>query len=241
MSFLDTLEPSTRPKVSLPPGIYGSNKEPGLKIVAYLQEYSNLDKNSAMQHKFVVAATKPSREAADKFKSKNGSTNPLDQTDFEGTAFMTMTLHEDWLNYEASSLAFTYAATNKEGVVSTDHIAQAIASGDTDQESVDRARAHFMQIATDKCIEARTPAEQLEESVAIQYGKELKQINIKVRTFVDLQAWKGVNPISLQFDPSQLVGTEFAGKVETREYTKKTGEAGSSTEVVSVYSPAKKK
>ncbi len=239
MSFLDTVETSTREKVTLSPGSYGSSKEPGLKIVAYLNEYSNLDKNGTMRHKFVVAATRPSREAAEAFKSANGS-NPLSEPDYEGTAFMTLALHEHWLNMEATSIAFSEASRNKEGVIQNDHVAKAIADGDTDQASIDRAVAHFREIATNKVIAANTPAENLEEAAKVQYGKELMQVSINVGQFLTLQDWKGV-PRSLQFDPSQLVGTEFSGKVEATTYTKKTGEPGSGAEVVSVYSKAKAK
>jgi hypothetical protein len=234
MSFLDTVETSTRAQVSLSPGSYGSGKEPGLKILAYIDKASKLDKSGAMRHSFLVAATKPSREAAEAYKSKNGSANPLDTPDFEGTAFLSLSLNEFWLNMEATSLAFTEASRNKDGVIQHDNVAQAIADGDTTQEAIDTAIAHFRQIATDKVIAANTPAENLEAAIETQYGKELTQISIKVGQFVTLQDWKGV-PRSLQFDPTQLVGTEFSGKVETREFNGKSG-----AEVTSIYSKAKK-
>src|ERR1700733_3790922 len=221
MSFLDTVETrSGMPRETLSPGSYGSGKDAGLKIVNYNEKGSKLDKSGAMRHSFLVSATRPSREAnaiyqaalAEVAKSKNGAVAP-EPPDYAGTAFFTITLHELWLNMEATSLAFTEASRNKEGVVQADHVAKAIADGDVTEESIAKARAHFLQVATEKCVAANTPADKLEEAVQVQYAKELTQISIKVGQFVTLQDWKGI-PRNLQFDPTQLVGTEFSGKVE---------------------------
>jgi hypothetical protein len=233
MSFLDTVETNTRAQVSLSPGSYGSGKEPGLKIVSYIEKASKLDKSGAMRHSFLVSALKPSREATEAQKGKNGNAFPGEPPDFEGTAFLSLTLHELWLNMEATSLAFTEASRNKEGVIQADHVAKAIADGDVTEESIAKARAHFLQVATEKCVAANTPADKLEEAVQVQYGKELTQISIKTGQFLVLQDWAG-KPRNLQFDPTQLVGAEFSGKVETKDFNGKSG-----SEVTAVYSKKK--
>lgn len=238
MSFLDNVETSNRAQVSLSPGSYGSAKQAGLKILAYIEKASKLDKSGAMRHSFLVAATRPSREQMEHAGNGNGKSaaanNPLETPDFEGTAFLSLTLHELWLNMEATSMAFTEASRNKDGVIQHDNVAQALADGDTTEVAISNARAHFTNVATEKCIQANTPAENLEAAIQTQYGKELTQISIKVGQFLTLQDWKGQTR-SLQFDPTQLVGTEFAGKVETKEFNGKSG-----AEVTSVYSKSKK-
>src|SRR5277367_3986530 len=119
MSFLDEVNPSNRPQVSLSPGSYGSGKEPGLQIVAYIEKASKLDKSGAMRHSFLVSAMKPSREAAADLDAKK---KPLEEADYEGTAFLSLTLNELWLNHEATSLAFTEASRNKEGQTQADYV-----------------------------------------------------------------------------------------------------------------------
>lgn len=236
MSFLQQVETQTRERVSLPPGSYGSGREPGLQIVSYIEKASKIDKSGAMRHSFLVRATKPSREALASvvaIKPTNGTSNPLEEPDYEGTAFLPLTLHEMWLNPEATALAFTESSRNKEGVIQADYVQQAIAGGDVTQESIDKAIAHFRQVATDKVIAANTPAEQMEEAVNAQYAKELTQISIKVGQFLTLQDWKGVER-SLQFDPTTLINATFSGKVESREFNGKA-----QSEVVAIYSKKK--
>jgi hypothetical protein len=238
MSFLDALDTSTHVQTSLSPGSYGSAKEPGLKIMSYIEKASKIDKGGAMRHSFLVAALKPSREATEAHKGKNGANpNPLDQLDsaeYEGTAFLSVTLHELWLNLEATSLAFTEASRNKEGVIQNDHVAKALLDGDVTEDSIAKARAHFLKVATDKCTAANTPAEQMDAAVQTRYEKDLIQIWIKVRQFLALQDWKGV-PRNLQFDPLQLVGVEFSGKCESEEFNGKTR-----SEITAIYSKSQK-
>jgi len=234
-TFLDSVVTETRERISLSPGSYGTSKEPGLKIISYIEKASKLDKNGAMRHSFLVSATRPSREQLAAVPSTNGKEpDPFHQgPDFEGTAFLSLSLHELWLTPEATALAFTEASRNKEGVVQADYIQKAIADGDATQDSIDKARAHFRQVATDKVISANTPSEQVEEAVEKQYQKELTQISIKTGQFVTLEDWKGV-PRSLQLDPRELIGTEFSGKVEAREFNGKQG-----VEVTAIYSRKK--
>jgi hypothetical protein len=235
MSFLQQVETNTRAKVSLSPGSYGTGKQAGLKIVAYSEKGSKLDKSGSMRHSFLVAATQPSREARASAPPPNGNVgNFSNEPDFEGTAFLSLTLNEMWLNPEACALAFTEASRNKEGVIQADYVAAAIQEGEATQESIDKARAYFQKVATDKVIAANTPEDKLQEAMEAQYGKELTQISIKVGQFVTLQDWLG-QPRDLHFDPVKLVGTEFSGKVETHEYQGKSG-----SEVVAVYSKSKK-
>jgi hypothetical protein len=244
-SFLQDVQTQTRERVSLPAGSYGTSKEPGLKILMYSEKGSKFDKTGAMQHSFLVAATRPSKEMAAAAKAASGGNGAgggttattagfVDEPDFEGTAFLKVVLHELWLNPEATALAFTEASRNKEGVIQADYVAKAIESGETDQESIEKARAHFRQVATDKVIAANTPAEQMEEAVEDQYQNELTQISIKVGQFVDLLDWVGV-PRDLHFDPIKLVGAEFSGKIEHREWQGKTR-----AEVKTVYGRSKK-
>ena len=239
MSFLQQVDVNVRERTSLSPGSYGSGKEPGLKILQYIEKASKLDKSGAMRHSFLVVATKPSKEATEAHKaaSSNGKSaaanNPLDTPEFDGTAFLSITLHDLWKTPEATALAFTEASRNKEGVIQQDWVAKAIAEGEVTQESIDRAAAHFRQVATDKCVNANTPADQLDEAVNVQYAKELTQISIKVGQFLTLQDWAGI-PRDLQSDVLHLVGTEFSGKIEVREFNGKSG-----AEVTAIWSKKK--
>jgi len=232
MTFLAEVTTNTFERVSLSPGSYGSGKESGLKILQYVEKASKLNKSGAMRHSFLVAATKPSREAlaaAEQGKKNEFGGAPLDSPDFDGTAFLSLTLHELWLTPEATALAFTEASRNKEGVIQADYVAKAISEGEVSEESIDKARAHFQQVATDKVIAANTPAEGLQAAMEAQFKKELTQISIKVGWFLTLQDWAGVTR-SLQFDPLKLVNVQFSGKVESRELNGKTG-----SEVTAVY------
>lgn len=224
MSFLQQVETNTRERIALSPGSYGTGKEPGLKIVSYSEKGSKLDKSGAMRHSFMVAATRPSREAlaAHSATGKNGDGLNTFGPDFEGTAWLSLTLHEMWLNPEACALAFTESSRNKEGVIQADYIAAAIQEGEATQESISKAQDYFKSIASQKVIAANTPDDKMQEAYESQYGKELIQISIKVGQFVTLQDWKGV-PRDLHLDPLQLVGTEFSGKIETKEFNGKSG------------------
>jgi hypothetical protein len=235
MSFLQEVTTNTRERTSLPPGSYGTSKEPGLKILMYSEKGSKLDKTGAMQHSFLVAATRPSREAKAAAAPSNGNVgNFSNEPDYEGTAFLKVVLHSMWLNPEATALAFTESSRNKEGVIQADYVAKAIESGETTQEAIDNARAHFRKVATEKVIHANTPTEQMEEAVETQYQKELTQIAIKVGQFCSLMDWAGV-PRDLSFDPTKLVNVEFSGKVEQREFNGKVG-----SEITAVYGRSKK-
>ncbi len=234
MSFLDALDTSTHVQTSLPPGSYGSQKEPGLKIVSYIEKASKIDKGGAMRHSFLVTALGPSREAALAYKKNSAPFDQPDSADYDGTAFLSVTLHELWLNLEATSLAFTEASRNKEGIIQDDHVAKALRDGDVTEASIAKARAHFLKVATDKCTAANTPVEQMEAAVRTRYEKDLIQIWIKVRQFLTLQDWKGV-PRNLQFDPLQLVGVEFSGKCENEEFNGKTR-----SEITAIYSKSQK-
>ncbi len=244
MTFLSEVTTNTFERTSLSPGSYGSGKQPGLKILAYIEKASKMDKSGSMRHSFLVAATRPSKEALTEFaqgyyQGKNGGKHKLNplltEPDYEGTAFLSLTLNEYWLSPEATALAFTEASRNKEGVVQADYVAKALTSGEVTQESIDNAVAHFQQVATDKVIAANTPEESMQEAMAAQYRKELTQISIKVGQFLTLQDWKGFER-TLQFNPTDLVNTEFSGKIEVREFNGKSG-----AEVSSIYSKAKTK
>jgi hypothetical protein len=242
MSFLQDVQTQTRERVSLPAGSYGTSKEPGLKILMYSEKGSKPDKTGAMQHSFLVAATRPSREmlAMAKQVPANGSGGGHsfpNEPDFKGTAFLKVVLHELWLNPEATALAFTEASRNKEGVIQADYVQKAIESGETNQEAINNARAHFHQVATDKCVNNNTPAEELEEKVEEQYANELTRISINVGQFVDLMDWAG-QPRDLHYDPLKLVGVEFSGKIVKSDMAGKDGTFAS--EVKSIYSKSKK-
>jgi hypothetical protein len=243
MSFLQDVETRNIDRVSLAAGSYGTAREPGLKILAYIEKASKLDRGGAMRHSFLCSALHASKEQLAAEAAKNGKNGGKEEAtpgfgadpfgigpDYEGTAFLSLTLHELWLTPEATALAFTEASRNKEGVVQADYVAKAIADGEASQDSINEAIAHFKKVATDKVLAANTPAEQIQEAVDKQYQKELIQISIKVGQFVTLQDWKGV-PRSLQFDPKGLVNTEFSAKVESREFNGKTG-----SEITSIYS-----
>lgn len=233
--FLHEVNTDSRARISLSPGSYGTGSKPGLKIVSYIDKASKPDKNGAMQHSFLVAATMPSREQ--KSVPTNGSSTPLDIPDFEGTAFFKLTLHPVWMNWEAVALAYNEAGKDAEGNVKTDYIAKAIADGDCTEDSISNARAHFMQVAHDKVVAANTPSEQMDAAILTQYGKELTQISIKIGTLMRLIDWKYQETQSRHrnefstFDVKDLVNTEFSGKVQ------KSNQAGKdASEVDSVYS-----
>jgi hypothetical protein len=242
MSFLDSVQTNTRERIALSPGSYGTGKEAGLKIVSYSEKGSKLDKSGAMRHSFLVAATRASREAQAVFNAEKSVKDDRRENghqsfgpDFEGTAWLSLTLHEMWLNPEACALAFTEASRNKEGVIQADYIAAAIQEKEVTPESISKAQDYFKSIASQKVLDANTPDDRVQEAFETQYGKELTQIAIKVGQFVTLQDWSGKTR-DLHLDPLQLVGTEFSGKVETKEFNGK-----SASEVTAVYSKSKAK
>lgn len=233
MPFMDQIQTDQRARVSLAPGSYS-----GLKIVSYIDKASKPDKNGAMQHSFLVAATKPSREQVAAAKGTNGS-NPLDTPDFEGTAFFKLTINQKWLNWESVALAYNEVGKDKDGNIKTDYVAKAIADGDCTEESVANARAFYMNVAGEKVLAANTPEDQKDAAILEQYSKELTQISIKIGTLMRLIDWKVGKLQSserngfITFDVKTLVGTEFAGKVKEG----RPGQDGSVTsEVDSVYS-----
>lgn len=214
MSIFADVVTERRELVGLPAGSYGTGKSPGLKIQQYIEKSSKLDKSGAMRHSFLVVATRPSREAI------AVATDPR-EVDYEGSAFLSLTLHPMALTPESVALAFSGE--------NMDYVAKAIANGDCTQESIDNCKVYWRQVATNKVLEANTPPEQMEEAIQTQYQKELMQIQIKVGTFHRLQLWAGLVP-DLQLDPRKLEGLEFSGKIETREFNNKT-----QSEVTQVY------
>jgi hypothetical protein len=236
--FFQSIELNQRERLSLAPGSYGSSSQPGLKILTYIDKASKPDKSGAMRHSFLVSATRPSREQLQAFTAGNGkgqSSTPLDEPEYDGTAFLSVTIHEDWKHPAALALAFTEATRNKDGKLGKDYVAEGIAAGDFTQQLADQGRDYFRAIALDKVTKSNTPVAQLEEATETQYRKELMQISIKVGEYFTLQDWAGI-PRDPAHDPITLVGAEFAGKVEMSSL------AGSTqTEVTRVYSKSVKK
>lgn len=234
--FYESVELNTRERVSLQPGSYGTSSAPGLKILSYIDKASKKDKSGAMRHSFLVAATRPSREQlqAQPANGSNGKadSNPFNEPDFEGTAFMTLTIHDDWKHPAALALAWTESSRNKEGVIQKDYVAAEIQAGVFTQELADQGKAWYREVALRKVEAANTPEDQLEKQVEKQYRSELVQIQIKMRALFDLCDWKGV-PRNPDIDVTTLVGTEFSGKVEKSN-------VGDGSEVGSIYSRSKK-
>jgi hypothetical protein len=236
--FYQSVELNTRERLSLAPGSYGSSSQPGLKILAYIDKASKVDKSGAMRHSFLVGALRPSREqlqaaAHAAGNGKSGAT-PFDEPEYEGTAFLSVTVHSDWSHPAALAMAFTEATRNKEGKLGHDYLAEAIASGEVDPQLAKDGQAYYRQIATDKVTAANTPPEKMEEAVESQYRKELMAISIKMGQLFTLQDWAGMERDPGR-DPVLLVGTEFSGKVETSNL----GQGQS--EVASIYSRKKDK
>jgi len=236
MPFLDQVNTDSRARVSLSPGSYGTGSQPGLKILQYIEKSSKPDKSGAMRHSFLVAATRPSRESAASAKTGNGGT-PLDTPDYEGMAFFALSIHPMWLNWESVALAYNEVGKDSEGNVKVDYVAKVIADGDCSQESIDKAKSYYQQVATKKVMDANTPEDQIGQAVLTQYSKELTQISIKIGTLMRLIDWKYQETQSkhrnefASFDIKDLVNTEFSGKVQ------KSNQASSDTsEVDSVYS-----
>lgn len=242
MPFYQSVELNTRERVSLAPGSYGSSSQPGLKILTYVDKASKPDRTGAMRHSFLVAATRPSREALQAHqaansngKSKASGETPFDEPDYEGTAFLSLTLHDDWKHPAALALAFTEASRNKEGVIQKDYLAAAIASGEVDAQVAKDGEVFLRKQALDKVIAANTPGDKLEAAAEAQYRKELMQISIKMGEYFNLQDWAGI-PRDPNHDPITLVGAEFAGKVEASNMPGRT-----SSEVTRIYSRSQKK
>jgi len=243
--FYESVELNQRERVALAPGSYGTSSTPGLKIVAYLSDSSKADKNGAMQHSFLVAASRPSREQLQAFASHSGNgkaaaagdATPFFEPEYEGTAFLKLVIHEDWKHPAALALAWTEASRNKEGVIQKDYVAAEIASGVFTQQIADEGSQWYRELATRKVEANNTPADQATAAIEKQYRSELVQIQIKMRALFDLCDWHGI-PRNPEVDMAGLVGTEFAGKVEKSNLAKKDGTFGS--EVSAVYSRSKK-
>lgn len=228
------IETRSSERIALAPGSYGTSKEPGLKILSHIGVKA--DKTGAARHNFLVAATRPNREQLQQAAAKNGDGGSGAESsflsDYEGTAFFALTIHEMWLAPESVALAFTEASRTKDGKIGTDLVPVYIADGAVTQESIDKAVAHFTEVARNKVINANTPEDQFEEAAVAQYRKELMSIAIKIGQFFALQDAKNKGDKEkrdLHLDPASLVGTEFSGKVE------KSG-VGEASEVVTVYS-----
>ncbi len=231
--FYQSVELNQRERIALAPGSYGTSTVPGLKIMAYIDKASKLDKTGAMRHSFLVAASRPSREQMQQHAGNNGKTGeaPFFEPDYDGTAFLSVTIHEDWKHPTALALAFTEASRTKEGKINHDYVAEAIAAGEFDQQLAESGVAYYKKTATDKVIAANTPADQIEAKVEEQYRKELMQISIKMGEYFTLQDWAGIERNPAQ-DPVALVGSEFSGKIETSN-------VGTGSEVARVYSKKK--
>jgi hypothetical protein len=236
-SFYSQIETNSRERISLAPGSYGTSKQAGLKIVAYIEKASKLDKSGNMRHSFLVSATRHGNG-----KAAAAGDHPLDAPDFEGTAFLSLTLGELWVTPEAVALAFTEASRNKAGEIQQDYEAKALEQGSVTAESLQKARIHYQKLATDKITgnpdkgipSTNTPVELVTDAIKTQYRKELQQVSIKVGQFFQLQDWKNGGDKSkrdLQLDPATLVGVEFSGKVEKS----KVG-AGDQSEVTGIWS-----
>ncbi len=238
MSFYESVELNQRERVSLQPGSYGTSSTPGLKILSYIDKASKLDKSGAMRHSFLVAASRPSREQLQAHTAGNGKAaaagEQFFEPDYEGTAFLSVTVHDDWKHPAALALAFTEASRTKEGKLNADYVAAGIAAGEFTQQLADEGRAYYRQIATEKVVSANTPEDKQESAIEAQYRKELTQISIKMGQLFTLCDWKGV-PRDPALDVTTLVGVEFSGKIEASNLA---GKAGS--EVAAVYSRSKK-
>jgi hypothetical protein len=234
--FYQSVELNTRERVALAPGSYGSSTQPGLKIVSYIDKASKPDKTGAMRHSFLVAATRPSREQLQEYSGSNGKAaaagdTPFSEPDYDGTAFLSVTIHEDWKHPAALAIAFTEASRNKEGKINHDYVAEAVAAGEFDAKLAEEGRAYYRKLATEKVIAANTPAELMEAKVEEQYRKELVQISIKIGELFTLQDWAGIvrNPGQ---DPITLVGSEFSGRIEKSN-------VGNGSDVTRIYSRKK--
>jgi len=240
--FYQSVELNTRERLSLAPGSYGSSSQPGLKILAYIEKASKQDKSGAMRHSFLVGALRPSREqlqaaahaAGNGKAAAAGDTTPFDEPEYEGTAFLAITMHADWSHPAALAMAFTEATRNKDGKIQHDYLADAIATGEVDAQVAKDGQAYYHKIATEKVMAANTPPEKIEEAVVTQYRKELMAISIKVGQLFTLQDWAGIERDPGK-DPIALVGTEFSGKVEASNLGQEK------SEIASIYSRKKEK
>src|SRR5882672_2158201 len=184
--FLDQVNTDSRARVSLSPGSYGTGSQPGLKILQYIEKSSKPDKSGAMRHSFLVAATRPSREQAIQQKPSGNGIDGTAMLDHEVTAFFALSIHPMWLNWESVALAYNEVGKDAEGNVKVDYVAKVIADGDCSQESIDKAKSYYQQVATKKIMDNNTPEDQIGQAVLTQYSKELTQISIKIGTLMRL-------------------------------------------------------
>src|ERR1700739_2079252 len=186
--FFQSIELDTRERVALAPGSYGSSTQPGLKILSYIDKASNKDKTGAMRHSFLVSATRPSREQLQSLadnhsngKAKaSGDATPFDESDFDGCAFLSITIHDDWKHPAAMALAFTEASRTKEGVINKDYVKETIASGEVEAQVAKDVEEYYRKLSMEKVVAANTPAEQLEAAAETQYRKDMTSISIKL-------------------------------------------------------------
>src|SRR5215469_6700900 len=158
--FYQSVELNNRERVALAPGSYGSSNQPGLKIIAYIDKASKNDKSGAMRHSFLVSATRPSREALQAHNLANGNgkakasgeSTPFDEPDYEGTAFLTVTIHEDWKHPAALAMAFTEATRNKEGQIQHDYLVDAVEAGEVDPSIAKEGEVYYRKLALDKVL-----------------------------------------------------------------------------------------
>jgi hypothetical protein len=224
----------SRERIALGAGSYGTGKQPGLKILSYIGEKPEKNTPTNIRHSFLVAATRPSRaqlQAAAESGNGHAGSTPFETPDFEGTAFLVVTLSQSLVAPESIALALTEASKNDQGVIQRDYCAKAVEAGEVTEESLQKCRIHFQKVATDKVIAANTPEEGMADAIKAQYAKELQQVQIKVGQFFHLQDWKNKGDKKLRddnLDLNSLVGTEFSGKVEKAN-------VGDGSEVRSIY------
>jgi hypothetical protein len=237
--FYQSMELNTRERVSLAAGSYGSSSQPGLKIVNY--NGAKDDKSGAQRHSFLVVATRPSREQIQAHAAGNGKAQAAGDPfssgdpDYEGSAFLSLTVHSDWTHPAALAMAFTEASRNKAGNIQHDYLAAAVASGEVEAQVAKDGEVYYRKLALDKVLAANTPGNQIDAAIEAQYRKELLQISIKIGHIFNLEDWAGI-PRDPSYDLSQLVGVEFAGKIESREFNGKVN-----SEVTGIYSKSEKK
>lgn len=201
------------PPVPLPAGVYGK------KVDA--KWYEKQKKPIPTQHEGLLRIQKYLGT-----RQKEGSANiqhsfiVVSTNGTDGTAFLKFNLQPWMLTPEAVALAF-----GKDAEVGY------VEEGGKPEDLTGTAEAIRKNIRT-QLAEANTPEEAVETELAEQYKKTLDSIRINVGQIYRLQDAQGAKRDETA-DLSTLVGTEFPGAIEQREFGGNTN-----AEVKSIYAAA---
>lgn len=177
-------------------GDYGTSKVPGLEIIKYNAPKQN--QNGSVRHSFLVKAIGPSRQQVE--ASRGATDIYAEEPDFDGTAFLSINLQNEWL-----TPALVAVAMGREQL--------ALASKKVDQKQLDAANTYLIEQATNQ---ASTFGDVTEDAVKEHLEKLKQQIQINVGTIYRLESW-GNMPEDETIALQKLEGVQFSGSVVGRD------------------------